>query len=244
MTPHAPSVAVVCPAAADAALAGRLAAALGVVLTAPGEFPKADLSLTVEAGALFLRDNRSRGLKPLCIDLESPETPSKKQPLGRAVGRKTGTVVDATAGWGDDTRRLCAMGYSVTAIERNPVMAALLENAADRARLSGRDNIPDIVAGDAIEHLAAHPGRWDCVYLDPMFPPKPRASTLARRPMRLLRELAGDDADKPRLFEAARAGASKRIVVKRPDHAAPMFPGAAEVISGKLVCYDVYHLAT
>lgn len=199
----------------------------------------AGLSLVLRGGVLSLRDNRRRGSRLLSADFESPETPSKKQPLGQAVGRRTRTVVDATAGWGHDTRRLCAMGYVVTAIERNRLMAALLENAVVRARRSGHTGVPRIVAADAIAYLARRPAHWDCVYLDPMFPPKPRASTLARRPMRLLRELAGDDPDKDRLFAAA-ITAAPRVVVKRPDRGGPVFGDPAEVVAGKLVCYDVY----
>ncbi len=73
-----------------------------------------------------------------------------------------------------------------------------------------------------------------------MFPPKRRASTLAKRPLRLLRELAGDDLDKERLFRAALTAAVRRVVVKRPDDGAPVFGAPAETVSGKLVCYDVY----
>lgn len=197
----------------------------------------------MDGGVLSLRDNRGRGLKPLSIDLDAPASPSKKQPLGRAVGRRTRSVVDATAGWGDDAARLAAMGYSVTMLERNPIMAALLRNAVDRA--AGRFGATrlQLVECDAVDHLGARTDAWDCVYLDPMFPPKRRASTLAKRPLRLLRELAGDDPDSDRLFEAAMRAASKRVVVKRPDHVAPLFGEPAETVAGKLVRYDVYFRA-
>lgn len=227
----------------DASAARTRAESLGLSCSGPGGRSNADLSLVMANGVLSLRDNRDRRLKPLWADFEGSESPSKKQPLGRAVGRRTRTVIDATAGWGDDSRRLCAMGYRVTAVERNPIMAALLRDAVSRARHSGRSGVPEsVLSTDAIDFLARHPKRWDCVYLDPMFPPKPRASTLPRRAMRLLRELAGDDPDKHRLFEAARASAGKRVVVKRPDHGLPAFGRPCETVPGKLVCYDVYHV--
>lgn len=217
-----------------------LAISLGVRWIAPGERSNADLSLVVESRGLSLRDNRDRRTRSLCISFEQHGSPSRKQLLGRAVGRKTRSIADATTGWGEDAFRLCAMGYTVTAIERSPVMIALLKDAADRARRSGGNTVPDILATDAIEFLSTHEDRWDCVYLDPMFPPKRRSSTLAKRPMRLLRELVGDDSDRQRLFEAAGIAARKRVVVKRPDHSAPVFGKPAEVLKGKLVCYDVY----
>ncbi len=214
---------------------------LGIPWSGAEDAPEADLSLVMDHGVLSIRDNRGRGLKPLSIDLEAPAPSSRKQLLGRAVGRRTRTVVDATAGWGGDARRLRAMGYAVTLVERNPVMAALLDNAVARASRAGRIGASlEVVAGDAIDYLAGHPGAWDCVYLDPMFPPKRRASTLARRPMRLLRELTGDDPDRGRLFAAAVTAALRRVVVKRPDHSPPVFGEPGHTVAGKLVCYDVY----
>lgn len=213
---------------------------MGLAWVEPGKpGGTADLTLVLHNGGLSLRDNRHPRSRLLRADFEGAETASKKQPLGRAVGRRTRTIVDATAGWGEDARRLCAMGLTVTAVERNPVMSALLEDAASRAREAGRADVPRVVAADAIEYLAAHPQHWDCVYLDPMFPPKPRASTLSRRPLRLLRELTGDDPDKHALFAAA-ITAGRRIVVKRPDYSGPVFGAPAQVVAGKLVCYDVY----
>jgi len=226
----------------DAADAQALAASLGIDCAGPGRLHDAGLCLRFTDQGLALCDHRSPGLRPLLVDLEAAASPSKRQHLGRAVGRRTRTVLDATAGWGEDTRRLCAMGFSVTAVERDPVMAALLADAAARAKRSGHPAVPEIVRGDAVDLLERSPGSWDCVYLDPMFPPKRRTSALARRRMRLLRDLAGDDRDQQRLFDAARAAAMKRVVVKRPDRAAPSLSPPTEVIKGKLVCYDVYHL--
>lgn len=131
------------------------------------------------------------------------------------------------------------MGFEVTALERNPVIAALLQDAAARAADGG--HAPKrIIQTDAIEFLASRPNRWDCVYLDPMFPPKRRASTLTKRPLRLLRELVGVDPDQGRLFESARVAARKRVVVKRPDHSVPAFGHTDTVVAGKLICYDIY----
>jgi 16S rRNA (guanine1516-N2)-methyltransferase len=235
------SVVVVYASSSDEQNARKLAVELGLSCAGGNEVTGADLSLMMDSGVLSIRDNRGARLKPLSIDFEKRESPSRKQLLGRAVGRRTRTVADATAGWGNDVRRLCAMGYAVTAIERSPVIAALLRNAADRAVRSGRVGCPpQVMTGDAIHILARHPDTWDCVYIDPMFPPKRRSSTLARRPLRLLRELVGDDPDRDELFAAAMTAARKRVVVKRPDHGAPAYPGPDETLSGKLVHYDLY----
>lgn len=236
------SLAVVYRSPDAAARARDLSSSLGVRCVGPGEDCGAEVAIEIDDGVIAIRDRRGRGLRPLRVDFEPRASPSKKQPLGRAVGRTTRTVLDATAGWGVDTRRLCAMGYSVTAVERHPVMAVLLEDAAGRAARVGISKVPRIVAADAIDYLAGRPGQWDCIYLDPMFPPKRRVSTLAKRPMRLLRDLAGDDPDRRQLFDAACASAARRVVVKRPDHSAPVFGDPGEIVAGKLVCYDVYHV--
>jgi len=239
------SVAVVYVSPRDAAAACKLARELAVPCLGPGQPCAADLCLVLEAGLLSIRDNRGRGLRPLSIDLGVPGSLSKKQLLGQAVGRRTGGVVDATAGWGIDARRLRAMGYPLTLLERNPIMAALLGNAARRASADSSGcggPALTVVATDAIDYLRARPRAWDCVYLDPMFAPKRRASTLARRPLRLLRELSGEDQDRGRLFEAAMGAAAKRVVVKRPDHTDVEFGAPSRTVAGKLVRYDVYFI--
>jgi hypothetical protein len=43
----------------------------------------------------------------------------------------------------------------------------------------------------------------DAVYLDPMFPPKRKASALAKKSIRMVRALVGDDDDALELFAAA-----------------------------------------
>lgn len=219
----------------DAPAARCWGEALAISCFGPERRCDTDLCLVMDGGVLSLRDQRERRLRDLSVDFNAPEPASKKQLLGRAVGRRTRSIVDATAGWGEDARRLHAMGYRLTLVERNPLMAALLSNAAARAGAS-----MEVVAADAIDYLQVRPGAWDCVYLDPMFPPKRRTSTLAKRPMRLLRELTGDDPDKDRLIQAAMIAAAKRVVVKRPDHGEPVLGEPAQTVAGKLVCYDVY----
>jgi len=236
-------VAVAYASAEDEPAARRWAQALGVACVDAAVDPSTSLTLVMQAGRLSLADHRQRRVKSLAVDFAAPAPVTKKQPLGRAVGRRTRSVCDATGGWGDDARRLWHMDYEVTVLERQPVMAALLADGLERAAAAARGRRPPaLVECDAIEYLATRPGAWDCVYLDPMFPPKRRASTLARRPLRLLRELAGDDPDCERLFDSARRAATKRVVVKRPDHGAPAFGTPSETVAGKLVCYDIYFL--
>jgi len=164
--------------------------------------------------------------------------------LSQALGRKTKTVVDATTGWGQDSLHIFRMGYEVTCIERSPVMAELLADGF--IRLAQEDwmqrlnlQSPKLLAGNSISLLANLEQSPDCIYLDPMFPPKRKKSALPKKSMTILRDLLGDDEDKEQLFTAAMAAAGKRVVVKSPDHAQPMGE-PRESFSGKLLRYDVY----
>jgi 16S rRNA (guanine1516-N2)-methyltransferase len=169
----------------------------------------------------------------------------KQDPLAHALGRKTRTVVDATTGWGQDSLHIFRMGYELLCIERSPVMAELLADAFKR--LSEQDwmqklnlQSPRLLIGNAIELLRDLEVQPDCIYLDPMFPPKRKKSALAKKSMMVLRDLLGDDQDKEQLFAAALMAAGKRVVVKSPDYAEPLGGKPDESFQGKLLRYDVY----
>jgi 16S rRNA (guanine1516-N2)-methyltransferase len=169
----------------------------------------------------------------------------KQDSLAQALGRKTKTVVDATTGWGQDALHIFRMGYELVCLERSPVMAELLADGFRRlAELDWMQRLglvpPELIRGDAITVLANLDSKPDCIYLDPMFPPKRKKSALAKKSMRVLRDLLGDDLDKARLFEAAFAAAGKRVVVKSPDYAEPLGSKPNESFRGKLLRYDVY----
>jgi 16S rRNA (guanine1516-N2)-methyltransferase len=80
----------------------------------------------------------------------------------------------------------------------------------------------------------------DVIVMDPMFPQGRRAAE--RKPMRVLRMLAGDDEDADALLAAALAAGVHRVAVKRPLHAPPLDAGRAPgvVHKGKAVRFDVY----
>jgi 16S rRNA (guanine1516-N2)-methyltransferase len=165
--------------------------------------------------------------------------------LAQALGRKTRTVVDATTGWAQDSLHIFRMGYELLCIERSPMMAELLADGFARlARLNWMQRLdlepPRLLQGNAIELLAGLEVPPDCIYLDPMFPPKRKKSALAKKSMMVLRDLLGDDLDKEQLFEAALNAAGKRVVVKSPDYAEPLGGKPSQSFQGKLLRYDVY----
>ena len=207
------------------------------------------LRLVRSAEGVALHDAND-GTRPFRIDLTTFDVRtgagnlSRKQPLVRAIGDHNSTVIDATAGFGHDAALMALLGWHVTAIERHPTVAALLEDAVERARIDPEfgpryDGRLTVRSGDAITLLAELPPA-DVVYVDPMYPPKKRRSALPPKAAQLLRRLVGDDDDAATLVTAARAAARQRVVVKRPVHAPPLAGTPSHTITSKLVRYDVH----
>lgn len=172
------------------------------------------------------------------------------QPLAKAVGLKAGAtprVIDATAGLGRDAFVLACMGCTVTLVERDPVVAALL--ADGYARAVADPEIGAMVAAhmrvehaDAVTFLQSHTGdaKADVVYLDPMYPGREKNS-LVKKEMRALQGLLGKDPAATALLPAALAAAAKRVVVKRPMTAPTLDERSPTMtIKGKKHRYDVY----
>jgi 16S rRNA (guanine1516-N2)-methyltransferase len=169
----------------------------------------------------------------------------KKGALAQALGRKTRTIIDATTGWGQDSLHIFRMGYDLRCMERSPVMVELLNDGFKRLKqvdwvqnLSIK--IPELISGNAINVLSDLDIPVECIYIDPMFPPKRKKSALAKKSMTVLRDLLGNDEDKEQLFEMAFQTATKRVVVKSPDYAEPLAGKPSDSFSGKLLRYDMY----
>lgn len=202
-------------------------------------------------GCLKLLDKELLKKGGLVVDIEPRNGEQRSWPapkqgaLAQALGRKTRTVVDATTGWGQDSLHIFRMGYEVLCIERSPVMAELLADGFNRlAELDWMQKLnlqpPRLLNSNAIDLLATLETQPDCIYLDPMFPPKRKKSALAKKSMMVLRDLLGDDQDKEQLFAAALRAAGKRVVVKSPDYAEPLGGKPDASFQGKLLRYDVY----
>ena len=170
------------------------------------------------------------------------------QMIAKAVGIQPGIrpmVLDATAGLGKDAFVLAELGCALTLIERQPVIAALLEDGLLRA-LADPEVAPIVarmrlISGNAITLMTAWADEApQVIYLDPMFPHRDK-SALVKKEMRLFRPLAGNDDDAPALLAAALALATHRVVVKRPRKA-PAIAGEkpAYVLEGKSSRFDIY----
>ena len=219
---------------------------LGLPLAEAGG-PPAAVRLEVGSGGLALRGD-GPAVRVDVAALARPR-PGGRDLLARAVGRlEPGEeVLDATAGLGRDAFQLAALGYRVIMVERVALIAALLEDALDRAvrgvageeaaEAAGRVRL---FAGDATAVLAALAPPPAVVVLDPMYPHR-RGNALPNKGMRLFRELVGSDDDAPALLEAARGAARRRVVVKRPARA-PALGGErpSGSLTGRTTRYDLY----
>lgn len=218
----------------------------------------AELRLMWREGRLVLSGEPGRFGQPLVVDFTAGRVAHRRrfgggrgQLVARACGFSQGVtpaVVDATAGLGRDAFVLASLGARVLMVERVPAIFALLEDGLARARADADTaeiaTRMELVCGDAARDLEARvaeagfPPR--VIHLDPMFPHREK-SALVKKEMRLFRTLAGDDADAPRLLEAALDVASHRVVVKRPRKAPPIEgPAPRHVLEGKTSRYDVY----
>ncbi|MCH4082956.1 MAG: class I SAM-dependent methyltransferase [Olsenella sp.] len=168
----------------------------------------------------------------------------------RVRGCEHPRALDATAGMGEDSLLLAAAGFSVTLYEHDPVIAALLADALERAAA-----VPELatvvarmrlVRGDSVGALralaegdASAPDRPDVVLLDPMFPER-RKSASVKKKAQLLQRLERPAQDEAAMLDAAIKARPRKVVIKRPLKG-PFLAGAkpAYQIAGKAVRYDV-----
>jgi 16S rRNA (guanine1516-N2)-methyltransferase len=205
-----------------------------------------DLVIAEHEGVLELRAPSDRPGTGARVDLGTASSAGiRSLPLVRSMGDRARTVADATGGLLGDAWLLALAGFEVTAFERCAAVARVARDGLERA---ARDPRVDkaalgrlrLVEADAIVALGER--SFDAVLVDPMFPPKRKASALARKDVRLLRAAAGDDADAAALLAAARRAARIRTCVKRADDS-PLIDGAGAPdlsFEGRTSRVDVY----
>ncbi len=156
------------------------------------------------------------------------------------------TLIDATAGMGEDSLLLAAAGFNVVLCEYNPVIAALLRDSLDHAslvpELSGIIGRMSVHEGDSIEYMRNFRSSGDSsslvVYLDPMFPERTK-NAMIKKKFQLLQQLELPCSNESDLLDAAICAQPHKIVIKRPLKG-PLLAGArpSYSVSGKAIRFD------
>ncbi|MDO4656505.1 class I SAM-dependent methyltransferase [Kingella sp. (in: b-proteobacteria)] len=155
--------------------------------------------------------------------------------IAKAVQHTARPVVwDATGGLGRDSFVLASLNLAVHTFEQHPAVFALLQDGLHRAAqspeiaaIAARITLHQGNAAALMPTLAAQIGCPDVVYLDPMYPERPKSAAvkkemayfhaLMEQPENERSEFRrSQNANDAALFQAARAVTQKRIVVKRP----------------------------
>ena len=212
----------------------------------PGDIPEGSLALRIDDAGLCLMADGMELRADFSTMLPRLQQGALSRELLVRAARVRGVdrprAIDATAGLGEDSIMLAAAGFEVAMFERDPVIAALLDDAlhraAEDARLSEIVGRMRLVEGDSVAALRALDYEPDVVYLDPMFPGRTKSAAVKKK-FQLLHHLERPCADEEELLEAALAAHPRKIVIKRPvkgPHLAGVKPSHS--LSGKAVRYD------
>ena len=237
------------PSAAELALQKRLQITL--LPAAQSNAARPPFYLRLEPTGLVLYQGGGMHRQGLRVDLTAPallrraREPLKRQGLGRALGlKKTAnpSVLDATAGFGNDAFLMASHGCEVIATERHPVVHELLADGLRRAADSGLAAVVaqiELRLADFTDFVCPEQG-VDVVYLDPMFPATGKSARV-KKSMAMLQALLGPEAEPAPLLQRALAMARKRVVVKR-GRLSPELPGRPPdlALRGRSNRYDVY----
>ena len=196
--------------------------------------------LALAGGGMVLRADFSALLPRLRPDRLGRELLVR---AARVRGVEAPTAVDATAGLGEDSLLLAAAGFTVTMFEKDPVIAALLRDALERAaanpELAPVAACMTLVEGDSVAGLRDLGFSPDVVFLDPMFPERTKSAAVKKK-FQLLHHLERPCDNEAELLGAALTAHPRKVVIKRPPKG-PLLAGTkpSYQVVGKAVRYDV-----
>ena len=231
--------------------------------TPPSQLPEQQFVLLVDARGLSLQATGKKAPGPIFVDFLSGANAHRRQfgggkgqMIAKAIGLKSAyrpTVVDATAGLGQDAFVLASLGCHMTLVERSPIIYQLLHDGIQRAKNTTDHDVLEIVSNIQLVHAnssdylqrLAQP--IDVIYLDPMFPERNKKAQV-NKSMQAFQVVVGEDLDAGELLAIALQKALYRVVVKRPRKAPSIdeqyshweLPAPNVVLAGKSTRFDVY----
>lgn len=163
----------------------------------------------------------------------------KSDLLAKACSLSKGKkILDLTMGLANDSLKLIYFGAHVTAVEKQPMIFALVRDALDRFEQALE---LQLVAADVLTQSASFFKDFDVFYMDPMFHLEKRTA-LPKKKMQFLADIIGKNTDEEfsAVFKVLQ-NYKKRIVIKRhPD--APHFLSLKpkNIYAGKKIRFEVF----
>lgn len=242
-----------------------ISAALNFTVCREGDSQPENISLAlhIDEQGLSLQQLGSKASGPVRCDFAAGSARhrriyggGKNQDIAKAVGLNNSgfkpTVLDLTAGLGQDGFVLASLGAQITLVERHPIVHALLADGFERASIAAEqdDELQTVIsrmqlvnanAADYLKELDQQSAP-DIIYLDPMFPPREKSAKV-KKEMQVFHQLVGENNDADELLPLAIEKARYRVVVKRPSYA----PFLAEQepaysLKGKSTRFDIYSI--
>jgi 16S rRNA (guanine1516-N2)-methyltransferase len=187
-------------------------------------------------------------IKPFSIDFLAGKSDFRRRAQGQKeqivkatlAGQNDAEILDLTAGLARDAFVMAGSGARVLLCERNPVMAALLDDAIRRLAQSpiGKKYQLTLRFVDALTE--SFQPSFEVVYLDPMHPPR-KSTAQVKKDIAMVQDIVGSDLDKEALFAKACKLASKRVVLKWPVKVPHISKRAPDFIyQGKSTNFEVY----
>lgn len=234
----------------------QLANALNLKFISFNDCPPTACALLVTNEYIGLISPNTPKTQPFYLNFATPawdyrrkHASRRSEMLAKAINLKpepTLTILDATAGLGQDSFLLASLGYHLTLLEKSPIIHTLLADALTRAAthlaLRPITERLTLIHADALDWLPKHPPA-DVILLDPMFPDR-KKSAAVKKEMVLLHHLLGaaPAAEETALLDTALACACVRVVVKRPKNAPTLNQQIPTYqLTGQSSRFDIYH---
>ena len=174
---------------------------------------------------------------PITMDWNRLVLQQRNDLLKATLAHKKLTIYDITAGWGRDALVMANAGSSVVMVEKNPLMAAMLEDCLarlDNQQLRSRISLVWSCAKQFLETLSLPA----VIYLDPMHPKRVKTA-LVKKHLHTLQSFIPPNDDVIELIALAMLKQPQRLVLKWPaKQSPPLRPNFS--YHGKTIDYHIY----
>lgn len=196
-----------------------------------------EIMLCINKDSIKIDLNQTLSQKAQILRREGAKNQLIYKALGSPKFKEKLRVLDATAGFADDTCWFLALGADVVMSERNPLLFCLLANALKHFRIPNNCSVKLVQADSSqVEQL----GDFDTIYYDPFFQKKKSAK--AKKNMEIIgSHFHNDDLDAVEVAQDLLKKCKGRLIIKRSDKAPRLIDKPTYEIKGKTVRFDIYY---